>query len=172
MKILGIIPARGGSKGIPRKNLKKINGKSLLQYAIEAGQNSKYINRLIVSTEDEEIKNKSKELGCEVIERPGWLAKDETPTLEVIENILTLLNKINKYIPDYIVLIQPTAPLRESKHIDEGIDQLLTSEVDSVISVSEVPGHYNPNWLLQIENNVLSTIKGKDLGGLPNRRQN
>lgn len=172
MKILGIIPARGGSKGIPRKNLKIINGKTLLQYAVDSGQDSNYINKLIVSTEDTEIREKSLELKCDVIKRPNELAADDTPSFAVIQHILKYLRTNILYSPDIIVLIQPTAPLRNSNHIDEAIEKLIKNDCDSVVSVSEVPSHYHHSWQMLIEGNDFLVTKNRDdLGKLTYQRQ-
>jgi len=172
LKVLGIIPARGGSKGIPRKNLQTINGKTLLQYAIDSGQQSKYINKLIVSTEDSEIKEESVQLKCDVIERPDELAGDDVTTLAVIEHVLNYMDIKNSYFPDFIVLIQPTAPLRTSIHIDEAIEVLIKSDCDSVVSVAEVPFHYHPKWQMLInKENCLVTTDNENLSKLIYQRQ-
>lgn len=117
MEILGIIPARGGSKGIKRKNLRPILNKPLVAYSIEASLNSKYITRTVVSSEDNEILDVSKKYGAEIIKRPIELAQDETKTIPVMVHVLDELQKEN-YIPDYVVLLQPTCPLRDEKYID------------------------------------------------------
>lgn len=168
MNILGIIPARGGSKGIPRKNLQKINGKSLLQYAIEAGQDSHFINRLFVSTEDQEIKKESIRLNCDVLDRPDDLANDNTPTKDVILEILSVLGDS----PNCIVLLQPTAPLRTATHIDEAIEIFMNHDCDSVVSVAEVPSHYHPDWQLIInDGKLLVSSKNENLSQMKYQRQ-
>lgn len=121
MEILGIIPARGGSKGIKRKNLRPILGKPLVQYTIEASLKSKYITKTIVSTEDFEIAQISKNANAQVIERPIELAQDETKTAPVMLHTLKELEK-QGYKPDYVVLLQPTCPLRDEKYIDSAFD--------------------------------------------------
>ena len=120
MEILGIIPARGGSKGIKRKNLKEILGKPLVAYSIEAGVNSKLITKVVVSTEDSEIKEISLKYGAEVIDRPIELAKDETKTAPVMKHVLNELEK-DGYKPDYVVLLQPTSPQRNSEFLDKAL---------------------------------------------------
>jgi N-acylneuraminate cytidylyltransferase len=144
MKIVGIIPARGGSKGIPRKNIKLLAGKPLVAYTIEAGINSKYIDRVIVSTEDNEIANVSMEYGAEVIKRPFELAQDETKTAPVIEHVVTEIEQ-EGYYPDIIVLLQPTCPLRNEKTIDAVLEQLMTSDKDSIFT-GFVRGQAMPLW--------------------------
>ena len=142
METLGIIPARGGSKGIPRKNIKLLNGKPMIQYTIEAAQKSK-LDRFVVSTEDPEIKEISESLGAEVIDRPPELARDEVQTALVV---LDVLNKILDY--DRVVLLQPTSPLRNEVHINEALDVYEMGSYDSLISVGTF-SHFL--WVLGIQ---------------------
>ena len=137
-KIIAIIPARGGSKGIPRKNIKILAGKPLIAWTIEAALGSKYLDRVIVSTEDEEIAEISKKWGAEIIKRPEEFAQDSSKTIELIPHLLNVLREKN-YIPDIIVLLQPTSPLRSVRHIDEAIKTFLEGEYDSLIGVC--PSH-------------------------------
>lgn len=143
--ILAIIPARGGSKGIPRKNIKLLAGKPLIAWTIEAAKKSKYIDRLILSSEDEEIIQVAKEWGCEVpFKRPEEFAQDDTPGIKpVIHAINTLPEKY-----DYLCLLQPTSPLRKIEHIDGCIDKCVINDADSCISVTEVDKH--PYWMYKI----------------------
>lgn len=134
MEILGIIPARGGSKGIKRKNLKEILGKPLVAYSIEAGINSKLITKVVVSTEDSEIKEISLKYGAEVIDRPIELAKDETKTAPVMMHVLDELEK-DGYKPDYVVLLQPTSPQRNGEFLDKALEFFFENkEYDSCFS--------------------------------------
>ena len=137
-KIIAVIPARGGSKGILRKNIKNLAGKPLIAWTIIAALGSKYLDKVIVSTEDKEITEISKEWGAEVIKRPEELARDESKMIELIPPLLNVLKERN-YIPDVIVLLQPTSPLRFAHHIDESIETFLEGEYDSLISVC--PSH-------------------------------
>lgn len=121
MEILAIIPARGGSKGIPHKNIKELCGHPLIYYSIKAGQDSKYVTRTVLSTEDELIKQKAIECGCEVIDRPMELAHDTTMTVPVMMHVLDELEKKENYIPDAVVLLQPTCPLRNAEKLDKFI---------------------------------------------------
>ena len=118
--ILGIIPARGGSKGIPRKNIKPLHGKPLIYYTIKEALKSKFLNRVVVSTEDNDIAEIAKKFGAKVIKRPKELARDETPIRDVVIHVLNKF-KEKKYIPDAVVLLQPSSPLRKAHHIDEAI---------------------------------------------------
>ena len=133
-EILAIIPARGGSKSIPRKNLQPILGKPMLYYSLEACHKSKYITRYVVSTEDLEIKQMCESLGTEVIDRPIELAQDETKTAPVMVHVVEELEK-QGYKPDYIVLIQPTSPFRTAEVIDNARDYMFSKiDCDSCFS--------------------------------------
>ncbi len=138
---LGIIPSRGGSKRLPRKNILPLAGKPLIAWTIEAAKKSKYLDRVIVSTEDKEIAEVSKNYGAEVTIRPEHLATDESKTVDVI---LDLLEKIDDFY-DYIVLLQPTSPLRNEKHIDSAIELLFEKNADAIISVCEA--EHSPLWM-------------------------
>jgi N-acylneuraminate cytidylyltransferase len=136
--ILAIIPARGGSKGIPRKNIRMLVGKPLIAWTIEEAKKSKYIDRLILSSEDEEIIKVAQEWGCEVpFIRPAALANDETPGIEPILHAINTLQE--KY--DYVVLLQPTSPLRLADDIDGCIETCLFYSSPSCVSVAEVDQH-------------------------------
>lgn len=144
-KVLAIIPARGGSKGIPRKNIKLFNGKPLIQYSINAAKESKYIERIVVSTEDEEIKNVSIECGAEVpFLRPGEFSSDISPTIDAVIYTLEMLKKEEGYVPEYVCLLQCTSPLRTNKHIDEAIEKLFATNMDAIVSVCMA--EVNPYW--------------------------
>ncbi|MEI7473209.1 MAG: acylneuraminate cytidylyltransferase family protein [bacterium] len=134
MKILGIIPARGGSKGIPRKNIKPLAGKPLIAHTIIAAQKSKFIDKVVLSTEDSEIAQVAESFGAEIINRPLELAQDETKTAPVLIHAVKEL-EIQGYSPDVIVLLQPTCPLRDEIIIDGVVKQLLNSDNDSVFTV-------------------------------------
>ena len=126
MKILGITPARGGSRTIPRKNLKKICGKPLIAWTIEAAKRSRLLDDYIVSTEDKEIAGAAARYGANVLERPGALAKDEVPTLEVLKHAVC-------EIPcDIVVLLQATSPVRRPGLIDECIKEFVDNGYDSL----------------------------------------
>lgn len=134
-KILGIIPARSGSKGIKDKNIKPLLGEPLIKYTIDAALNSNMIDDLIVSTDSKTYANISKELGAKVpFLREDYLASDEAKTSDVI---IDILEKINEDY-DYFILLQPTSPLRNENHIKEAIKLGVDSECDSVVSVCEV----------------------------------
>lgn len=144
--VLAIIPARGGSKGLPGKNIKILAGKPLIAWTIEEAKKSKYIDRLILSSEDDEIISVAKEWGCEVpFKRPAELAKDDTPGIEPVLHAIETLKE--KY--DYICLLQPTSPLRKVEHIDGCIEKCLFTNSDSCVSVTEVDK--SPYWMYKID---------------------
>ena len=147
MEIISIIPARGGSKGIPLKNLKLLNGKHLLDYSVEASLKSKLINRTIVSTDNYKIFRRAERLGTDVIQRPKQLATDSASIESTIEHCLDYLRRKEDYIPDIIVLLQNTSPLRTVKHIDEAIKIFLKSKYDSMLS-----GYNSHHFLWKIKN--------------------
>ena len=139
--ILAVIPARGGSKGIPRKNIVKINDRPLIDYTIQAALQVSRINHVIVSTEDEEIASISRGLGVEVpFMRPNHLAVDQAQSAPVVIDALYRMEEINNIKYDAVLMLQPTSPLRTSKHIDEALDLFFSQECDSVVSVVSVGG--------------------------------
>ena len=152
MKIISIIPARGGSKGIPLKNLAILNKKSLLSYNVNASLNSKIINRTIVSTDHPKIIKESLDLGAEVILRPKKLADDKSSLETSIIHVLDTLKEQENYIPDIIIILQNTSPLRTSKHIDDAFNLFKKNNYDSVFSGflshyffwEYVKGHFTP----------------------------
>lgn len=147
-KIICIIPARGGSKGVHRKNLRNLGNKPLIQWTIEEAQKSKYINRIIVSTEDKEIEDACMRMGAEVIERPKELASDDSPTIDSVLYTLKVLEDNEKYIPNYVMLLQCTSPFRTVADIDNAIEKLLSKSKNfkSLISVTK---EENPPWWLK-----------------------
>jgi len=154
--ILAIIPARGGSKGIPRKNIRLLCGKPLIAYTIEAALNSKLINRVFVSTEDEEITKVSKKYGAEVISRPTELAQDDTPSFPVFQHAIRHLEEVKDYHPEIIVVLQPTSPLRIVEDIDRAIEGFMESKYDSIVSVCEV--EHPPQWMYTLAGNRLKPL--------------
>ncbi len=151
MKILGIIPARGGSKGIPKKNIKLLGGKPLLEYTAKAAQASKLLSRVILSSDDNEIIKVAKNIGLEVpFIRPENLSQDDTPTLSVIKHALEFFEAKNEKF-DAICLLQVTSPFREEDLIDRSIQKFENENLDSLISVREVPTDFNPHWIFETD---------------------
>lgn len=140
-KILAIIPARAGSKGIKDKNIIDLNGKPLIAYSIEAGLSSKYIDKVVVTTDGEQIADVARKYGADVpFLRPNNLASDTSKTIDAVIHCIEELNKYNEEY-DYMVLLQPTQPLRQSWHIDEAIELILEKDEDALVSVSKVNDH-------------------------------
>lgn len=151
MKVLGVIPARGGSKSIPRKNLKYIAGKPLIAYVIETALKCRLLNRVIVSTEDKEIGRVAKSYGAEVpFLRPKELARDEVSIIPVVQHAMRYLEKNESWKADVIASIQPTSPLIEAADIDRAVNQLVKSRCDAVISVCKIT-HGHPFRALRVE---------------------
>ena len=145
--VLGIIPARGGSKSIPGKNIKSFVGRPLIAWVIGALRESKICDRVIVSTDDEAIAEVAKKYGAEVpFMRPAELAQDDTPTLPVLRHAVLWLKEHEGYEPSVMVLAQATSPGVEPKHFQEGMEMFLETGADSVVSVVPVPAQYNPHW--------------------------
>ena len=161
--MIAIIPARGGSKGIPRKNIKLLEGKPLIAYTIEAALQAKSVNRVIVSTEDQEIAKIAKKYGGEIpFMRPKELATDTSSAPDVYIYVIKQLEKIlNKKIESFIALL-PTSPLRTGRDIDRAVEIFLEKKADSVISVNEAP--HPPSWFLKLnENGVLTNFFNKPM---------
>lgn len=155
-KILGIIPARGGSKGILDKNITQICGKPLIAYSIEEALKSKYIDKVIVSTDSEKIKQVSLKNGAEVpFIRPNELSNDTAKTIDVVIHSLDFF-KNNKEEYDYVVLLQPTSPLRKCEDIDNAIEKIMHLGGESLVSVCEVD--QNPILMRTIEDNKFHEI--------------
>jgi len=154
--ILGIIPARSGSKGIPGKNLISLAGKPLLTFTCEQARASKRLTRTILSTDAQEIAACAKKHGVEApFLRPSSLAHDTTTMLEVLKQALSFLQEKEGYRPEITVLLQPTSPLRRAEQIDEAVDLLQACSADSVVSVMEVPHQFTPGSILRLESGRL-----------------
>lgn len=140
-KVLGLVMARGGSKSIPKKNIKLLGGKPLIAHTIEKAKAAKYISRLILSTDDAEIAEVAKKYGCEVpFTRPADLAQDHTPDYPVVVHALEWLRDNENWQPDFIVHLRPTHPFRKTSDIDKGIELLAENlEADSVWTVGKPP---------------------------------
>jgi len=174
MKALGVITARGGSKGLPGKNLKLLAGKPLIAHTIEAAAASQALDRVILSTEDEAIAEAGRSLGCEVpFLRPAALAQDDTPHLPVIQHAVRWLADHAGYQPDAVMILQPTSPLRAAADIRASIELLATSGADSVLSVSEIPAHAHPMRALRVDEagDAVLFVTGEGVRHRINRRQ-
>ena len=169
-----MITARGGSKGIPGKNLKPLAGKPLLAYTIDAARAAGVFDRLILSTDDEAIADYARSLGCDVpFMRPPDLARDETPHLPVMQHAVQWLADRQGYRPDAVVILQPTSPLRRAQDIRQAVEMLAQADADSVVSVSAVSAHMNPMRMLRVDddNRAVLFVTGEPVRRRINRRQ-
>ena len=142
MKILAVIPARGGSKGIYLKNIQKLAGKPLINYTINSAKKS-IVDKIIVSTDNEKIAKVSKTAGAEVpFLRPKNISRDNSSTIDVVRHIIRFLSSKQSYKPDIITILQPTSPLRSAKMINQSINILKKSKCTSVITVSKIKTHH------------------------------
>ncbi len=164
---IGIVPARGGSKRLPNKNLLYLAGKPLIAWTLEAALKSKYLDHIVVSSDKDEILKVARDYGVETVKRPKELATDSAKTVDVVRHVLESIKK--EY--NYIVLLQPTSPLRTERHIDESIEFLISKNADAVISVCET--EYPPLWCntlpedLSMENFIRKEIIGTRSQDLP-----
>jgi CMP-N,N'-diacetyllegionaminic acid synthase len=174
LKVLGVVTARGGSKGLPGKNLRLFGGKPLIAHTIDTANDSRAFDRLILSTDDEAIAEAGRACRCDVpFMRPAELARDETPHLPVLQHAVRWLRDHGRYEPDAVMILQPTSPLRRATDILESIAILQRSGADSVVSVSEVPAHYNPLRTLRVDGDGTATlfVTGEPVRRRINRRQ-
>lgn len=151
--VLAVIPARGGSKGVPRKNIREVGGKPLIAWTIEEAKKSKYIDRLILSSEDAEIIEVAKRWGCEVpFIRPEELAQDDTPGVETVLHTIKMLPGY-----DFVLLLQPTSPLRSVDDIDGCLEKCIETKANSCVTVTEAAK--SPFWMYYLnEQDLLEPI--------------
>ena len=154
--VLALVPARGGSKGVPRKNVSEITpGRTLLHYVADAARRATRVDRVVLSTEDEEIARVGRQAGLDVpFMRPRELAADDTPMLPVLRHAIDQV-MAGGWTPEYVVLLQPTSPCRRWQHIDDAINLLVAKAADSVVTVVEVPKHLSPDYVMKIEDGTL-----------------
>jgi CMP-N,N'-diacetyllegionaminic acid synthase len=159
LKILGLIPARGGSKGIPGKNIYPIAGRPLLAYTADAALGSSRLSRVILSTDDDKIAAVGREYGVEVpFKRPAELAEDNTPSIVVAQHAQRWLAENEGWQADIIMLLQPTSPLRKTRHIDEALEIMLSTGSDTVVSVVSVPHHFSPYKVMELRDGYLDNF--------------
>ena len=166
IEFLGIITARGGSKGIPKKNIKKLCDKPLIEYTFNAVKNSDLLNRCIISTDDDEIINFAKNKNIEVpFKRPPEFSTDTAKSIDVLLHALNYLKNNENYTPDYIITLQPTSPLRTTEDIDKSIELILNNKnADSLVSVIKVPHNFNPYSIMEYNGKYLEHyIKDKSI---------
>lgn len=160
--VLGIIPARGGSKSVPRKNIKLLGGKPLLFYMLTAALQSKYLDRVVVSSEDDEILSVAKKYGGEkvVLRRPKQLARDKTPDVPMLQHAVKAVEKIDGHAYDYVVQLHVTTPFVTCEDIDAALGMLLQSSAESVVSVCQV-NEYHPIKMKKIvDGRLVQFVKG------------
>jgi len=154
LNILGVIPARGGSKSVPRKNIAPLLGRPLIAYSIAAAQASQYLTHFVVSSDDAEILAVARLYGARILERPADLASDTAPTLPVVQHALRTLEAQDQLTFDYVVLLQPTTPMRTVADVDAVIEKLVSTGSDSVVSVCDVDA-YHPARMRRIVDDQL-----------------
>lgn len=162
MKILGLIPARGGSKGVPKKNIKLLGKMPLIEYTINSAKESIFLTDVIVSTDDEEIAIAAEVCGCKPpFVRPAEFAQDHSTSLEVVLHAIQFFESQNIFF-DAICLLQPTSPFREKGFIDTAIEKFIATKADCLISVLPIPHEYNPHWAFEeAEKGLLKIATGE-----------
>ncbi len=167
MEILAIIPARGGSKSVPGKNIKLLAGKPLIAWKIESAKRSKYITRVIVSTDDENIAEVARSYGAEVpFLRPAEISQDLSTDVEFLAHAVDYLKEKEGYRPDILIRLPPTSPLATEVHIDEGIEKLLgTPDADAVRPITEAEKHPYKLWKISEDQTWLEPFLGEDITG-------
>jgi len=150
-EILAVVPARGSSKEIPRKNIYPLLGQPLIEYTFDAAKKSKLLTRVVLSTDDEEIAQIGRQNSIGVpFQRPKKLAADNTLGIAVVQHTVKYLEDSEGYRPDYVVILQPTSPLRRAEHIDGALRILLNTGADSVVSVVKVPHNFGPHSVMKL----------------------
>jgi len=168
-KILAVITARGGSKGIPQKNIRPLLGKPLIAYTIQAALQSKTLNKIIVSTDDEDIANVSKQYGAEVpFLRPKDLATDTATSLSVLQHAVRYLAEKEGYLADIIVCLQPTSPMRSAEDIDQAVTLCTSTSSDSVVSLCQAEHH--PYWMKKVVGDRVYPLMEVDNDKYPRRQ--
>jgi CMP-N-acetylneuraminic acid synthetase len=156
--LIAVIPARGGSRVIPHKNIIPVAGKPLIAYTIEAAIEAKEFERVIVSTDDQKISALATEYGAETVKRPKEFAEDNSPTIDCVKHLISHLAKKENYFADSLALLQPTAPLRDSADIKNALKMFRDSGKKTTVSVSE-PGK-SPYLSVKIENQEIEPLFG------------
>ena len=170
MRTLGLVPARGGSKGIPRKNLRALAGRPLLEYTARTALAAASLSKVILSTDDEAIAETGRAAGLAVpFLRPAELAEDDTPTLPVVQHALRWLERHGERY-DAVCLLQPTSPFRRPATIDGCVALLERSGADSVISVVPVPAEHNPHWVYFRSDDGLLRLSTGEASPIPRRQ--
>jgi CMP-N,N'-diacetyllegionaminic acid synthase len=160
VRVLAVIPARGGSKGIPRKNLQLLGGKPLVAHAVETGLAARLVDRVVCTTDDAEIAEVARAAGAEVpFLRPAELAQDGSEDWPVFMHVLAWLKREESWTPDLLVNIRPTSPLRKPSHVDDAIRLLLETGADSVKAVCLARQHPHKMWLRDADGGIEPYLK-------------
>lgn len=172
-KTVVVIPARGGSRGIPDKNIRDFAGKPLIAWAIELALATRGVSRVIVSTDSPRIADVARKYGAEVpFLRPLEIATADTPIEPVLSHVWQWLRDNENYVADSLVLLFPTNPLRQANHVEDSIELFYSAGVDSVLTVNESPAHYTPYWtLVRDDDGVVRYFGGGDIRSGYARRQ-
>lgn len=171
MRVLGLVPARGGSKGIQRKNVRDLGGRPLLAWTAEAALAARHLSRVVLSTDDPEIAEVGRRYGLEVpFLRPADLARDDTPTLPVLQHAVAELERAGDRF-DAVCLLQPTSPFRRPGDIDGCIDLLESASLDAVVSVLPVPPEHNPHWVYFRDGEGLLRLATGEEQPIPRRQE-
>jgi CMP-N,N'-diacetyllegionaminic acid synthase len=171
LKILGLITARGGSKGIPGKNIKVLGHQPVLAYVIQDGLQAKLIDQLIVSTDSEVIAEVARVNGADIpFIRPAELALDHTPSIDVVLHAIHFLEEQGNFF-DAVCLLQPTSPFKPKGFIDACIQKFIDTQADSLVSVLEVPHEYNPHWTFEMNDSGHLSIATGEATLIPRRQE-
>ena len=171
MRVLGLITARGGSKGIPRKNIKDLAGRPLISYVAQDALSAKFLDRVILSTDDEEIAQVARNEGIDVpFMRPKSLSQDASTSADVIIHAINFLEEAGDEY-DAVCLLQPTSPFKPIGFIDKCIERFKDISVDTLISVLPVPHEYNPHWVFEENDNGLLRISTGEKELVPRRQE-
>jgi CMP-N-acetylneuraminic acid synthetase len=169
-RVLGLVPARGGSKAIPRKNARKLGSRYLLHYTADAAYKSDCLSRVVISTDDAEIAEIGRQCGLEVpFIRPADLARDDTPMIEVAKHAIAALAAAGQEF-EALCLLQPTSPLRSAETIRRCVMSLWESNADSVVSVRPVPAEFNPHWVYFLDQENFLRISTGESEPIPARQ--
>jgi CMP-N-acetylneuraminic acid synthetase len=171
VRILGLIPARGGSRGVPHKNVRLLGGKPLLAYTAEAALGARRLTRVVLSTEDPDIAVLGKRLGLDVpFARPAELAGHETPMLPVVQHAMRWLEERGERY-DAVCLLQPTNPARPARLIDACLAAFAVSDADALVTTLPVPAHYNPHWVFFADRDGILRPATGDARIVPRRQE-
>lgn len=172
IEVLALIPARGGSKGVPRKNVRRLAGRPLIAYTFDAARRARRVTRVVLTTDSPEIAALGRAAGIDVpFLRPARFARDTSPASDYIRHALAWLKARDGYRPHAVVLLQPTSPFRRAADIDACVDLLARSGADAVVTVSRAPQKFHPSWQLVLgRDGSLSPATGGRIRPLPRRQ--